>query len=115
MESVKYAEQELAAGFKKNKPLTVFLALLCPGAGHLYLGEPSRAIWFMTLFFTNSIFLIFTLESLGQFRALIAACLFSVGVVVYAINILNALQQVNLVNVMDQLKYFEETEADGRY
>ncbi|WP_028561206.1 DUF6677 family protein [Paenibacillus pinihumi] len=115
MESIKYAEQELAAGGKKSKPLTVFLALLFPGAGHLYLGEPSRAIWFMTLFFTNTFFLIFTLESLEQFRALIAISLFTVGVVVYVVNIINAMQLVNLLNIMDQLQYFEEAEADGRY
>jgi hypothetical protein len=113
METIKYVKQELSCCSKKSKPFTVLLAMLCPGAGHLYLGELSRAIWFIILFATNSLFFLYALTSIDNFRTPIIVFLSLIVGVVYIMNIFGALQQVNLVNIMDRLQYFSEDSEEG--
>ncbi|WP_270171437.1 hypothetical protein [Paenibacillus sp. SYP-B4298] len=110
MQTVKYAEQKLVGCGKKSKPLTVLLAMMCPGAGHLYLGEALRAAWFIILFGTNSLFLLYVIMSVNVLKAPLVIAISVAVFVVYICNIVGSLQQVNLINIMDRLQYFEDNE-----
>lgn len=110
MQTVKYVEQKMVACEKKSKPLTVLLAMLCPGAGHLYLGETMRAAWFMLLFGTNCLVLVYDVTTIHVLKTPLAMMVSLAVMIIYICNIIGALQQVNLINIMDRLQYFEEDE-----